>query len=64
MADACFISPGWGFFGDFGDHGSKLAGDLDVFQAIASDYTYIFESSVVDAFDEVHALAVFTEIQV
>ena len=64
VGDACFISPRWGFRSDFGDHGSKLAGDLDMFQAVTSHDIDIFKAFVVNAFNEVHALAVFSEIEV
>jgi hypothetical protein len=43
---------------------SKLAGDFDVFQAVTSHDIDIFKAFVVNAFDEIHALAMFAEIQV
>ena len=64
VTDARVTSPRWGFRGDIGDHGSKFAGDFDVFQAVTSHDIDIFKAFVVNAFNEVHALAVFSEIEV
>ena len=64
VADACVCGPRWGFRGDVCDHGSKLAGDLDVFERVSSHDIDIFETFVVNAFNEVDALAMFAEIQV
>ena len=64
MTESLDSSPRWGFRRDIGDHRPKLVGNLNMLERVSRDDIDIFETSVVDAFNEVHALAVYAEIQV